>query len=75
MKWKQLFVALSLSLAGVNLMAQAAKTLPNAKPAKKQSIDVVDKHVQATDKTTIHKSSNPDRIDFIGVPWVNKDSK
>ena len=73
MKWKQLFVALSLSLAGVNLMAQAAKTLPNAKPAKKQSLEVVDK--QATDKTTIHKSSNPDRIDFIGVPWVNKDSK
>lgn len=75
MKWKQLFVAISIVVAGGNLMAQDVKTLPTVKPAKKLSLDVADKHTGVTDKTTVRKSSNPDRLDFIGVPWVSKDSK
>lgn len=75
MEWKQLFVAISLLVAGGNLLAQDAKTLPTDKPAKKQTFEVVNNQSGTTDKLTIRKSSNPDRLDFLGVPWVNKDSK
>ncbi|MHB8914586.1 MAG: hypothetical protein ACYC4K_02090 [Thiobacillus sp.] len=75
MNLKQLFVAVSLLVAGGNLLAQDAKTLLTDKPARKQTFEVVNKQSVTTDKLTIRKSSNPDRLDFIGVPWVNKDSK
>lgn len=75
MHLNQLFVAVSLIMVGGNLLAQDAKSLPSDKRAKKQTFEAGNKPSGTTDKQAIRKSSNPDRLDFIGVPWVNKDSK
>lgn len=75
MKWKQVMVVVSLLGVGGNILAQDAKTPRPIKPAEKQPSAAVKKQLSTTDKAIIRKSLNPDRLDFIGIPSVIKDSK
>lgn len=76
MKWKQIIVLVGLFGASGSILAQDAKTPIMIKPAKKQLLEATDKQQDATSKVVItRKSLNPDRLDFIGVPFVIKDSK
>lgn len=75
MKWKQIIVLVGLFGAYGNIVAQDAKTPIPIKPAKNQLLEAPDKQQDATSKVVIvRKSLNPDRLDFIGVPLVIKDS-
>lgn len=75
MKWKQVMVVVSLLGVSANILAQEANTPITIKPAKKQPLEAVNKQPDTTAKVSIRKSLNPDRLDFIGVPSVIKDSK
>ena len=75
MKWKQVMVVVSLLGASGNILAQDAKTPITIEPAKKQALEAVNKQPDTTGKIIIRKSLNPDRLDFIGIPSVIKDSK
>lgn len=75
MKWKQVMVVVSLLGASGNILAQGTNTPITIKPAKKQSLEAVNKLPDVTAKAGIHKSLNPDRLDFIGIPSAIKASK
>ena len=75
MKWKQIIVLVSLFGAYENILAQDAKTPITIEPEKKQALEPINTQPDKTGKVITRKSLNPDRLDFIGVPSVNRDSK
>lgn len=74
MKLNQIIVLVSLFGAYGNIVGQDAKTPIPIKPEKNQ-LQAPDKQPGVPSKVvSVRKSLNPDRLDFIGVPSVIKDS-
>lgn len=73
MEWKRALMVLAVLAASGNVSGQGEKSQSAAKEVKKQSNENVQTQPVSDKKTAIRKSSNPDSLEFIGVPAVIKD--
>lgn len=73
MTFKRVFIAFSFVMVGG--IASGNQVGITNTPTKKKTPERVHSQTETTNKQTIKKSTNPDRLDFIGVPSVNKDRK